>query len=112
MLPSTAVARIRPSGLNAVAAAARPVLTAGLALIGAPTRCPVVTLHSAAVPFAPTVAKVLPSGLNASACRACPTATAIPVGCRVATRHSRALPSAPMAPTSLPSGLSASPVTA
>ena len=77
--------------------------------MSAPILCWVATLHSAAVPFAPTVAKVLPSGLNVSAPRLAPgpIVTAVPVSCWVLTFHSRALPSVPMAATSEPSGLKA-----
>ena len=116
MVPSIAVASLRPSGLNATAAAGLPAAAwpPGVpAAIGAPTRRPVATLHKAAVPFPPTVTKVLPPGLNASASRVSlpeigpEMATAIPVGCWVATFHTRALPSEPIAATRLPSGLNA-----
>ena len=114
MVPSIAVASVRPSGLNATAAAGLPAADwpPGVpAAIGAPTRCPVATLHKAVVPFPPTVTKVLPPGLNASAFRIdlpeMGRATAIPVGCWVARFHTRALPSEPIAATSLPSGLNA-----
>src|SRR6266699_458175 len=69
-LPPPAVASVLPSGLNAAAAGVLPPAARAPeepSLISAPTRRWLATLHSAAVPFAPTVARVLPSGLNASA---------------------------------------------